>query len=134
MNRIGTWIPVGVIALVGLIVGLSQLPAQRFGQPGGGEVGRYVVVRATPDIIILLDTVTGSLYNALPSDIKPWAQRGGPPTGLRPAEKDFDRFEKKRDFEKEPGFERKEKEEKRRDSKEFEKKKERDFKGDFDKK
>ncbi len=63
------------LALLGLsIYGVSQLAAQRGGR-SQGEVGRYVVVRSSGDVIILLDTATGDLYNAVPSDIKPYASR-----------------------------------------------------------
>jgi hypothetical protein len=39
-------------------------------------------VRSNDSIIVLLDTATGDLYNAIPSDIKPYANR---PRGLQPS-------------------------------------------------
>jgi hypothetical protein len=83
MSSRSGWTVAGVLALVLLIFGFSALFAQRgtgpdFRPPPGG-VGRYQVVRSNGDVTILLDTVTGDLYNAAPSDIKPFATRWRPP-------------------------------------------------------
>jgi hypothetical protein len=74
MTRQTGWV-VGAVALALSIYGVSQLSAQRSGQPGG-EVGRFVVVRSSADVTVIMDTTTGDLYNAVPSDIKPYAARG----------------------------------------------------------
>jgi hypothetical protein len=80
MDRKGVWIIAGAILGGFLALGISQLYAQRMGSVPEGTPGRYTVVRANGDIIILLDTATGDLYNAVPSDIKPYsARRTGPP-------------------------------------------------------
>lgn len=73
MTRQTSWV-VGAVALAMLIYGVSQLSAQRSGQ-SPGEVGRFVVVRGSGDVIVIMDTTTGDLYNAVPSDIKPYAAR-----------------------------------------------------------
>jgi hypothetical protein len=83
MNSRSGWTVAGILALVLLIFGFSTLFAQRgsgpeFRPPPGG-VGRYQVVRSNADVTILLDTVTGDLYNAAPSDIKPFGTRWRPP-------------------------------------------------------
>jgi hypothetical protein len=82
MDRKNTWILAGAIVVGFLAFGLTQLSAQRFpGDGRGGEsmVGRYQVVRSSPDVILLLDTVTGDLYSASREDILPSSarQRGG---------------------------------------------------------
>lgn len=73
MTRQTGWV-VGAVALALSIYGVSQLSAQRSGQ-SPGEVGRYVVVRSSADVVVIMDTTTGDLYNAVPSDIKPYAAR-----------------------------------------------------------
>ena len=80
MDRKNTWILGGAIVLGFLVFGLSQLGAQRFpgdGRAGGGEnmVGRYQVVRSSPETVLLLDTVTGELYSAGRDDIRPTTAR-----------------------------------------------------------
>lgn len=82
MARQTGWVVGGALLLGLLIYGVSQLSAQRPWQPGG-EVGRYVVVRSSADVIVIMDTMTGDLYNAVPSDIKPYAARGQGPTLFR---------------------------------------------------
>jgi hypothetical protein len=80
MDR-GKWVVVGLL-LAGLLGwGYSRLTAQRLAPEGRGEVGRYVVVRHSADLIVIMDTTTGDLYNAVPSDIKPYSARhhGGTP-------------------------------------------------------
>jgi hypothetical protein len=86
MDHKNTWIMAGAL-LVGLFVlGLTQLFAQRFAHDEratpAGAVGRYQVVRASAEVITLLDTVTGDLYNAVPTDLKPYNSR---PRGDRAA-------------------------------------------------
>jgi hypothetical protein len=74
MDRKNIWILGGAIVLGFLVFGLSQLWAQqRFPGDGRGEsmVGRYQVVRSSPEVILLLDTVTGELYSAGQDDIRP---------------------------------------------------------------
>lgn len=73
MTRQTGWV-VGAVALALSIYGVSQLSAQRSGQ-APGEVGRFVVVRSSADVIVIMDTTTGDLYNTVPSDIKPYAAR-----------------------------------------------------------
>src|SRR5947209_5972582 len=77
MNRTAMAVVGGLVALGLLIVLLSGLFAQRYAPPERrpGEVGRYVVVRSSADVIVIMDTTTGDLYNAVPSDIKPYASR-----------------------------------------------------------
>src|SRR5262249_35131201 len=79
MDRRNTWILGGAIVLGFLVFGLSQLCAQGFpgdGRGGGeGMVGRYQVVRSSPEAILLLDTVTGELYSAGREDIRPTSAR-----------------------------------------------------------
>ena len=79
MERRNTWI-LGCAILLGFsIFGLSQLWAQRF--PGDGRggseglVGRYQVVRSSPEAVLLLDTATGELYGAGREDIRPTSAR-----------------------------------------------------------
>ena len=98
MDRKNTWILGGAIVLGFLVFGLTQVGAQRFpgdGRVGGGEnmVGRYQVVRSSPEAVLLLDTVTGELYSASRDDIRPTSalRRGeiaGPDT--RKDEKKFE--------------------------------------------
>ena len=99
MDRKNTWILGGAIVLGFLVFGLTQVGAQRFpgdGRVGGGEnmVGRYQVVRSSPEAVLLLDTVTGELYSAGRDDIRPTSARrrsgeiAGPDT-----RKDEKRFE-----------------------------------------
>src|SRR5215831_17274263 len=88
MDRRNTWILGGAIVLGFLVFGLSQLWAQRFPGDGRGSsegmVGRYQVVRSSPEAVLLLDTVTGELYSAGREDIRPSSARnrgrdiGGP--------------------------------------------------------
>jgi hypothetical protein len=73
MTRQTGWV-VGAVVLALSIYGVSQLSAQRSGQ-SLGEVGRFVVVRSSADVIVIMDTTTGDLFNAVPSDIKPYAAR-----------------------------------------------------------
>jgi hypothetical protein len=80
MDRKNTWILGGAIVLGFLVFGLSQSWAQRFpgdGRVGGVEnmVGRYQVVRSSPETVLLLDTVTGELYSAGRDDIRPTSAR-----------------------------------------------------------
>lgn len=82
MDRKNTWILGGAIVLGFLVFGLSQLWAQRFpgdGRGSEGMVGRYQVVRSSPETILLLDTVTGELYSAGREDVRPASarRRGG---------------------------------------------------------
>jgi hypothetical protein len=100
MDRKNTWILGGAIVLGFLVFGLSQSWAQRFpgdGRAGGGEnmVGRYQVVRSSPEVILLLDTVTGELYSAGQDDIRPSRAR---PRAGESRDNDF-RFKDKGDFE-----------------------------------
>src|SRR5262245_13375415 len=74
MTRQTGWLVGGALLLGLLIYGASQLSAQRPSQPGG-EVGRFVVVRRSADLIVIMDTTTGDLYTDVPSDIKPYAAR-----------------------------------------------------------
>src|SRR5262249_7612118 len=73
MERKGTWIIASAVFLGFVFCGLSYVFAQR-GDPDppmpGGQVGRYQVVRSNNDVTIIIDTTTGDLYNAVPSDIK----------------------------------------------------------------
>jgi hypothetical protein len=98
MDRKNIWILGGAIVLGFLVFGLSQSWAQRF--PGDGRggadnmVGRYQVVRSSPDVILLLDTVTGELYSASQDDIRPSRAR---PRAGETREPDF-RFKDKGDF------------------------------------
>jgi hypothetical protein len=70
-------LPIAVLAgLVVLAVSIRSVPAQPRG-PGGGwpevgmpaQVGRFVVAHATDKQIVVLDTVTGTLYRATESDL-----------------------------------------------------------------
>jgi len=81
MERKGTWIIAGAVLLGFAVCGLSYVFAQRADfavERGRGEIGRYQVVRSNEEVIILLDTTTGDLYKATPSDIKPFNQRPRP--------------------------------------------------------
>jgi hypothetical protein len=85
-----------VIALGGLMFGLSQSAAQREEPPRGqplfpGPVGRFAVARTSPGEIVVLDTVTGDLYSAGPRDIKNYP----PPGRERIGEKMKERFGEK---------------------------------------
>ena len=79
MERKGTWIVAGAVLLGFVFCGLSYVYAQRADwmpdQRGRGEIGRYQVVRSNEEVIILIDTTTGDLYKAVPSDIKPFSAR-----------------------------------------------------------
>jgi hypothetical protein len=117
MKNKGVWVLAGVAALVLLIVGITQLPAQRAGGGviiGGPPVGRFVVALVEKDTggtnhIILLDTATGELYKATDEDIKKFADKpkfDRPP--MRPVDKfrdkDKGRFDKDKDvFDKDKG-------------------------------
>jgi hypothetical protein len=93
MDRKNAWI-IGCAIVAGfLLVGLTQVFAQRFppdGRPPGG-VGRYQVVRANADVTIILDTTNGDLYRAVPNDIRAYSLRPrGPVTGgQRPTDRGF---------------------------------------------
>jgi hypothetical protein len=68
----------GLLSVGALILGtslLAQLPQVPDRGVREGGVGRFQVVRSNDSVIILLDTATGDLYNAVPSDIKPYANR-----------------------------------------------------------
>jgi len=82
MDRKNAWIVAGSVVAGFFVLGLTQLFAQRFAHdersaPAAGAVGRYQVVRATAEVVTLLDTVTGDLYNAVPTDLKPYNTRPG---------------------------------------------------------
>jgi hypothetical protein len=98
MDRKNTWILSGAIVLGLLVIGLSQLGAQRFPGDGRGScenlVGRYQVVRSSPEVILLLDTVTGELYSAGQDDIRPSRAR---PRGGENRDPGF-HFKEKEDF------------------------------------
>src|SRR2546425_11996333 len=82
MERKGTWIIAGSLFLGLAVCGLSYVFGQRadyaIEQRGRGEVGRYQVVRSNEEVIIIIDTITGDLYKAVPSDIKPFSARPKP--------------------------------------------------------
>jgi len=93
MDRKNAWI-IGCAIVAGfLLVGLTQVFAQRF--PGDGRapggIGRYQVVRANADVTIILDTTNGDLYRAVPNDIRAYSLRPrGPATGgQRPTDRGF---------------------------------------------
>lgn len=101
MDRKNVCILAGAIVLGFLVLGLTQSSAQRFpgdGRGGEGMVGRYQVVRSSPEIILLLDTVSGELYSAGRDDIRPASARNreGRTFERRPPE-DFEK--RKIDFE-----------------------------------
>jgi hypothetical protein len=77
MDRKNAWIVAGSVVVGFLLLGLAQVFAQRFpsDERTASVVGRYQVVRATADAVLLLDTVTGDLYMAAPRDIKPYDSR-----------------------------------------------------------
>jgi hypothetical protein len=82
MSR-NAWLLVLVLVAASSLAGGIYLAAQPRPGPDGpqgfpGGPHRYQVVRASADVIILLDTMTGDLYNAVPSDIKPYNQRPRP--------------------------------------------------------
>ena len=79
--------------------------------PSGGPFPRYQVVTVNESEIILLDTTSGDLYSAKPSDVKPYSARPrpgtfgtekiGPPMGeAKDSGKDKDRFRDYKDKEK----------------------------------
>lgn len=79
MDRKSAWIVAGSVVAGFLVLGLTQVFAQRFpaDERPAGAVGRYRVVRATADAVLLLDTVTGDLYTAVPGDARPYNSRPG---------------------------------------------------------
>src|SRR5262249_4772540 len=83
MNSRSGWTVAGVLALVLLIFGFSAIVAQRApgpdSRPPPGVAGRHQVARSNADVTMLRDTVTAELYNAAPSDIKPFGTRWRPP-------------------------------------------------------
>jgi hypothetical protein len=98
MDRKNAWIVAGALVVGFFVLGLTQLFAQRFAHDErttpSGAVGRYQVVRASAEVITLLDTVTGDLYNAVPTDLKPYntrprGDRGAPAWGAK--EKGYDK-------------------------------------------
>jgi len=101
MERRNTWILGGAILIGFSVFGLSHLWAQRF--PGDGRggsegmVGRYQVVRSSPEAVLLLDTATGELYSAGREDIRPTSarRRGGEVTGPGDPFKDKGEFKER---------------------------------------
>jgi hypothetical protein len=102
MNRKLAWTIGGMIVLAVAIVGMTQLKAQRppppreegvpLRRPGfvpGGPVGRYMVARIIGSNIVLLDTMTGELYEATPKDFKKFSER---PRGAPVRPGDYDRL------------------------------------------
>src|SRR5437870_3478377 len=100
----------GIAALI--VFGRAASFGQRDfrGQGSASEIGRYRAVNVTRGEIILLDTATGNLFTAGPTDIKPHstlrrdARKGTEePPGLDGRDKDKgeskkeDRFDKKAD-------------------------------------
>lgn len=77
MDRKSALIVAGSVVVGFLVLGLTQVWAQRFppDERGARGAGRYQVVRANADVIVLLDTTTGDLYSALPRDIQPYNAR-----------------------------------------------------------
>jgi hypothetical protein len=78
MDRKNAWIIAGSVVAGFLVLGLTLVFAQRFPseeREKAGVVGRYQAVRVTADAVLLLDTVTGDLYTAVPRDIKPYDSR-----------------------------------------------------------
>ena len=78
MNIRGTWFGLGIMVMLMTAVGVSMLPAQRVPSgPGSSEVGRFVLIRATPDMIVIMDSTTGDLYRATVDDLKPYYRLSG---------------------------------------------------------
>ncbi len=127
MDRKNVFILGGAILVGFLVLGLTQALAQRYSPGPGGPVGRFQVVRANADVIVLLDTTTGDLYSALPRDIQPYHARFRDNGGY---DKKEPRYEKKdpKDFD----F-RKEEKKAFKEKGEI-KEKQGDFKKDFDEK
>src|SRR5262245_23852086 len=123
MDRKNVFVLGGAIVVGFLVLGLTQALAQRYPPGPGGPVGRFQVVRANADVIVLLDTTTGDLYSALPRDIQPYNARfryDGRYEKKEEKKEDFrDKFDKK-DFD----FKQKDPDEPTKG----------DFKKDFDKK
>jgi len=104
MNTRIAWTIAGVVVLGALVVGATQLSAQRppregpgagpgpgaGGGFGGGfmmgpnQVGRYTVARVHGEDVIL-DTTTGDIYKVALGDFKKFSERPkGPPPGFAP--------------------------------------------------
>jgi hypothetical protein len=78
MNIRGTWFGLGIMVMLITAVGVSMLPAQRAPSgPGSSEVGRFVLIRATPDMIVIMDSTNGELYRATVDDLKPYYRLNG---------------------------------------------------------
>jgi hypothetical protein len=94
------WPIAALLGLIVLVVGLSNVPAQRF-RPGGGmpdfppsQPGRFAVAHASATRVLILDTATGTLYRATEDDFKKMSEMprfGGPMPLPGPFDKDKDR-------------------------------------------
>ena len=72
VGRIVAWSLLGFVCLVLLAVGLRSLFSKD--ESDRLYIGRFQMVRTSPDEIILLDTSGGHLYRAVPDDIKPYTE------------------------------------------------------------
>lgn len=73
VGRIVAWSLVAVVALLVIGAGVKAMVGSSSSETPVG-IGRFQVVRQTPDQIILLDTTSGELYRAEPGDIKPYGK------------------------------------------------------------
>jgi hypothetical protein len=72
---------VQLFAFLLMVAGMGNMVAEAIKKidrsderPTPTQIGRHVVVRTSPEEIILMDSVTGELYRALNSDIKTYIE------------------------------------------------------------
>jgi hypothetical protein len=92
------WPIAALLGLIVLVVGISNVPAQRFGggamySPYPPQPGRFAVAHATATRVIILDTATGKLYRATEDDFSKMSDlpKFGMPPGPFPGPFDKDK-------------------------------------------
>ena len=77
--RIVAWVLLGLLVIVLVSWGSTALSGHKpqTDDHPAREIGRFQLVRQTPEEIILLDTTYGRLYKAKPDDIQPYSDVSG---------------------------------------------------------
>jgi hypothetical protein len=86
MNHRVVWPIAGVLGLAVLVVGITNLSAQRpVNVPGTAPpAGRFVVADAGEDAVLILDSATGQVYRAQEKDFKKMSELPKVGEGFRP--------------------------------------------------